>query len=122
MRPSLIRLGDMPGPRRAYNVWWGDKHGLMKQRGMYQYSLSPFQSKAAPHWARDYLFNGYRRLSKEAVYWVIPFGFGSSRLFRPRCNNAHRAAGYGVYTWANNYTEYHESKAGHLADGAAEGH
>ncbi|KAF9022347.1 hypothetical protein BDZ89DRAFT_1163294 [Hymenopellis radicata] len=104
MRPSLIRLGDMPGPRRAYNVWWGDKHGLVKQRGMYQYTLSPFQSKAAPHWARDYLFNGYRRLSKEAIYWVIPFSFG-----------------YGVYTWANNYTEYIESKAGHLAAVAAAG-
>ncbi|KIY70724.1 hypothetical protein CYLTODRAFT_370633 [Cylindrobasidium torrendii FP15055 ss-10] len=106
MRPTLIRLSEMPGPKRAWSTWWGDKHGnFVRQKGIKSYALSSFQGKAGKNWASDYLFNGYRRISQEAVYWVVPFGFG-----------------YGIYKWANNYTEYHESKAGMLASGEAGGH
>ncbi|KAG5636271.1 hypothetical protein H0H81_008557 [Sphagnurus paluster] len=50
MRPSIARLSDMPGP------------------------LSPYQAKAAPNMIRNYLFNGYRRLGGELLFWLIPFG------------------------------------------------
>lgn len=43
-------------------------------------ALSPFQTRAMPNLIRSYLFNGYRRLSAEAFYFVVPFGLGSLRL------------------------------------------
>ncbi|PFH53419.1 hypothetical protein AMATHDRAFT_171189 [Amanita thiersii Skay4041] len=100
MRPTFARHSDMPGPK-VYNLWWGDQTGI-RQKGITQYTLSPFQAKAAPKMIRNYLFNGYRRLAGEAIFWIIPFGIG-----------------YGVYTWARNYEEWAKSKAGHLA---LEGH
>lgn len=27
---------------------------------------------------RNYLFNGYRRISSELIFWVLPFGIGAS--------------------------------------------
>ncbi|KAF5352077.1 hypothetical protein D9758_009449 [Tetrapyrgos nigripes] len=99
MRPSVTRYSDMPGPQHAWNRWWGDT-ALQKQRGVVQYTISPYQSKAAPKMIRSYIFNFYRRVSGEAVYFVVPF-----------------ALGYGVYTWAKNRYEYMNSKAGHLASG-----
>ncbi len=36
--------------------------------------------KAAPQLLRSYLFNGYRRLSAEAFYFLLPFGFGMLRV------------------------------------------
>jgi hypothetical protein len=27
---------------------------------------------------RNYLFNGYRRIAGELIFWVIPFGIGAS--------------------------------------------
>ncbi|KAF8150340.1 cytochrome b-c1 complex subunit 8 [Pholiota molesta] len=98
MRPTLARHSDMPGPK-VYNLWWGDKSGV-RQRGIVQYTLSPYQTKAAPHWLRSYIFNGYRRISGEILFFGIPF-----------------VVGYGVYTWAKSYDEFQNSKAGHLASG-----
>ncbi|TFY78093.1 hypothetical protein EWM64_g5916 [Hericium alpestre] len=49
---------------------------------------------------RHWMFNGYRRLSKQVPYWIVPF-----------------AIGYGTYTWANNQYAWQMSKAGHLALG-----
>ncbi|KAH9474628.1 hypothetical protein JR316_0013092 [Psilocybe cubensis] len=62
--------------------------------------MSPYQTKAAPHWLKSYLFNGYRRISGELFFFGIPI-----------------ALGYGVYTWAKRYDEWQNSKAGHLALG-----
>ncbi|KAF8063558.1 cytochrome b-c1 complex subunit 8 [Lyophyllum atratum] len=98
MRPSIARFSDMPGPK-VYNLWWGDQSG-MRQKGVIQYTISPNQSRAAPHMIRNYLFNGYRRLSGELVFWLIPFGMG-----------------YGLYTWAKKTDAYQNSKAGHIAAG-----
>ncbi|KAF8063975.1 cytochrome b-c1 complex subunit 8 [Lyophyllum atratum] len=92
MRPSIPRFSNMPG--RTKNVWWGDKANLVPQKGVIQYTLSPFFLRAAPHMFRDYLFNGYRRLSHEFPYWAIPFGMG-----------------YATYTWANETDFYRKSKA-----------
>ncbi|KAJ3497038.1 hypothetical protein NLJ89_g10401 [Agrocybe chaxingu] len=89
MRPTIARHSDMPGGK-VYNLWWGDKSG----------PSPPWQTKAAPHWIRSYLFNGYRRISGELFFFGVPI-----------------AIGYGVYTWAKNYDEYQNSKAGHLASG-----
>ncbi|KAK7030740.1 ubiquinol-cytochrome-c reductase complex subunit 8 [Favolaschia claudopus] len=96
MKPSVTRLSDMPGPK-VYNVWWGDRT-LPKQRGIYQYTLSPYQAKAAPQMFRSYLFNGIRRLGVYALPIFVP-------------------AGIYYYTWkahVANY-EWRNSKEGHLA-------
>jgi len=98
MKPTITRHSGMPGPK-VYNLWWGDKTG-MKQRGMIQYTISPWQTKSAPHWMRNYLFNGYRRISGELLFFGIPF-----------------AIGYATYSWAKSYDEYQNSKAGHIASG-----
>ncbi|PPQ77935.1 hypothetical protein CVT25_015410 [Psilocybe cyanescens] len=103
MRPTLPRSSGMPGGK-AYSLWWGDQTG-MKQKGVVTYgtklaAISPYQTKAAPHFLRSYLFNGYRRLSGEILFFGIPI-----------------ALGYGVYTWAKGYDEWQNSKAGHLALG-----
>ncbi|KAF8241042.1 hypothetical protein L208DRAFT_1420173 [Tricholoma matsutake] len=116
MHPSIARFSDMPGrnlfffffifnlilfslsqQKHMQNPWWGDS-SVIRMKGVTQYTLSPFQSKTAPHMLRNYLFNGYRRISAEAVFFVIPF-----------------AIGYGIYAWANSYDAYQNSKAGHIA-------
>ncbi|KAI0753273.1 cytochrome b-c1 complex subunit 8 [Daedaleopsis nitida] len=96
MRPTEIRRSEMPGPK-VYNLWWGDK-GVQKQRGIIQYSISPWQQRAAHQLIRNYIFNGYRRLSSQLVYWVVPFAFG-----------------YSVYSWAKRYDTWQNSKAAHVA-------
>ncbi|EKM78391.1 QCR8 subunit 8 of ubiquinol cytochrome-c reductase complex [Agaricus bisporus var. burnettii JB137-S8] len=98
MRPTLARSAEMPGPRIH---WWGDKHGALKQKGITQYAISPWQTKAAPHMFRNYLFNGYRRISSELIFWVLPFGIG-----------------YGIYTWGKSRYDWQNTKAGHLAESA----
>ncbi|KAF9011898.1 cytochrome b-c1 complex subunit 8 [Cyathus striatus] len=95
MRPTIARHSDMPGPK-VYNLWWGDKTGI-RQRGVITYTISPYQTKIAPHMFRNYLMNGYRRLSGEFVYFAIPF-----------------ALGYAVYTWGSNTYAHNNSKAGHI--------
>ncbi|KAJ7126516.1 cytochrome b-c1 complex subunit 8 [Mycena crocata] len=96
MRPSIARLGDMPGPK-VYLQWWGDQSG-QRQKGVYQYTISPYQSKAAPNMFRSYLFNGIRRLSVYALPILIP-------------------SGVYYYVWQNALKDYEwrNSKAGVLA-------
>jgi ubiquinol-cytochrome c reductase subunit 8 len=43
-------------------------------------ALSPYQTKAAPHWLRSYIFNGYRRISGEILFFGIPFVVGAYPL------------------------------------------
>ena len=45
-------------------------------------ALSPMRQRVAKHMFRGWLFNGYRRLSAQFVYWIIPFA-GGSYLPRP---------------------------------------
>jgi len=97
MRPSAIRMSEMPGPR-VYNLWWGTKEGALKQKGVITYSLSPFRQRALKGAFKGYLFNGYRRFASQFVYWIVPV-----------------AIGYSTYTWANKYDEWQNSKAGHIA-------
>ncbi|KIY49831.1 hypothetical protein FISHEDRAFT_72455 [Fistulina hepatica ATCC 64428] len=97
MRPTNVRFSEMPGPRRVYSPWWGDKNHA-KQKGVIQYTLASNSSKTGPHWLRSYIFNGYRRLSQEAFYFLIP-----------------ATIGYGIYAWAKRYDAWQNSKEGHLA-------
>ncbi|KAJ7623379.1 cytochrome b-c1 complex subunit 8 [Roridomyces roridus] len=96
MRPSNALKSDMPGPK-VYLQWWGDQ-SAQRMKGVYQYTLSPYQAKAAPHMLRSYLFNGIRRLSIYALPIAIP-------------------AGIYYYTWNAAVKDYHwrNSKEGHLA-------
>ncbi|KAF5386428.1 hypothetical protein D9757_005823 [Collybiopsis confluens] len=96
MRPTIVQASEMPGPQRAWSSWWGSP--FVKQRGITQYTLSPLSAKAGPNWLRNYVFNFYRRVSVEAVYFVVPF-----------------ALGYSIYTWANHRYAFQNSKAGHIA-------
>ena len=43
-------------------------------------ALSPMRQRVAKHMFRGWLFNGYRRLSAQVVYWIIPFAGGSYAL------------------------------------------
>ncbi|KAF9038942.1 hypothetical protein BDZ89DRAFT_391382 [Hymenopellis radicata] len=97
MKPSTIRFSGMPGPRREWIRWFGDKEGIAVQRGVYQYSLSPFQLKVGPNWARGYLEGALRHLKGEARFYTVPFLFG-----------------IGVYVWANDHYAYLNSKANHV--------
>ncbi|CAK5273917.1 unnamed protein product [Mycena citricolor] len=101
MRPTRAAFSDMPGPK-VYNLWWGDQTAA-KQKGIYTYTLSPYQSKAAPHMLRSYLFNGVRRLSIYALPIAIP-----SAIY--------------YYTWQAAVKDCHwrNSKEGHLALSAHE--
>jgi len=84
-------------------------------------AISPYQTKAMPNMVRNYVFNFYRRVSAEAIYFLVPFGIGElylslstfSMFLRP--NDV--CAGYGIYTWGKARYEYVNSKAGHLAAG-----
>ncbi|KAF5309107.1 hypothetical protein D9611_008542 [Ephemerocybe angulata] len=96
MRPTVARLGDMPGPK-VYNLWWGDKSGG-KIKGVTTYTLSSYQSKVAPKWLSKYIFNGFRRISGELFFFGVPF-----------------AVGYATYSWAKSYDAWANSKAGHIA-------
>ena len=46
----------------------------------YSAGLSPFRQRAAKNMFKNYIFNGYRRLSGELVYWAIPFALGTSSV------------------------------------------
>jgi ubiquinol-cytochrome c reductase subunit 8 len=116
-------------------VWWGDyHHGLQKQRGVVTYSksvslnlltrdlgakqgVSPFRQSATSHLFRSYLFNGYRRLSAQLPYWLIPVGIGVSIVlyFVPSLTEDMKFSGYSVYAWAKKRDAWQNSKAGHLA-------
>jgi ubiquinol-cytochrome c reductase subunit 8 len=109
----------------------------MKQKGVYQYStslfsrcpklstqrlnvlpaISPFQAKAAPNMLRNYLFNAYRRLSKEFLFFSIPFATGE-RFPLTTVSIINLDEGYGIYAWAKKTDRYQNSKAGHIAAGA----
>ena len=55
-------------------------HALPLLTAILSAALSPFQMRATPNLLRSYLFNGYRRISREALYFLVPFGLGALRL------------------------------------------
>lgn len=66
-------------------------------------AISPWQTKAAPHFLKNYLFNGYRRISAEVLFFGIPVAVGEqisppclfpSRDYGSPCN-----AGFLILTY-----------------------
>ncbi|KZT43357.1 ubiquinol-cytochrome c reductase subunit 8 [Sistotremastrum suecicum HHB10207 ss-3] len=102
MRPSLVARGDMPGGKH-YIGWWGDMGGP-KQKGIIQYSLSPFKQRAFKGALTGYVFNGYRRLAGHFPYFILPV-----------------VIGYTTYTWASDKYHWLNSKEGHQWTAAHEG-
>jgi len=66
---------------------------------------------------RNWMFNGYRRLSAQLPYWVIPVGIGMfcGYTFGSSFDRHVRTIGYSVYAWAKQRDAWQNSKAGHLA-------
>ncbi|KAI9617841.1 hypothetical protein PSHT_11023 [Puccinia striiformis] len=75
--------------------WWGNMGGP-KQKGITEYSLSPYRQSPGKHAFRGWLFQGYRRLACQVPYWIVPFGVG-----------------YGVIKWADADNHFRNTKAGH---------
>ncbi|PCH39974.1 hypothetical protein WOLCODRAFT_67042, partial [Wolfiporia cocos MD-104 SS10] len=76
--------------------WWGDR-GLPKQKYITIYSISPFRQRATHNMFRSWLYNGYRRMSGQVAYWIVPF-----------------VISYSTYVWAKRYDVYLNSKAFHV--------
>lgn len=57
--------------------WWGDMGGPT-QRGIIQYSVSPFQQNAMKGALHQYVFYGFKRIMQQAPYFVVPFAAGKS--------------------------------------------
>ena len=51
-------------------------------------AVSPFRQRAAKNLFRGYLFNGYRRLSSQVGYWIVPVVLGAF----PRSSPGSRSA------------------------------
>lgn len=47
-------------------------------------AVSPFRQRAAKNLFRGYLFNGYRRLSSQVGYWIVPVVIGAFLPFLPQ--------------------------------------
>ena len=75
MRPTQIVQSGMPTGDK-YMGWWGN-FGGPKQKGVYQYSISPFQQNAMAGALRNWTFYGYKRLLQQAPYFAIPFALGT---------------------------------------------
>jgi len=93
----------MPGGKH-YIGWWGDMGGPT-QKGITEYSLSPFKQSPMRGAFSGYLFNGYRRIAQHAPYVVLPVTIG-----------------YVTYTWATDHYHWLNSKEGHKHLAAKEGH
>ena len=61
VRPSLLRA----------------QFGQLTQFAWRAIAISPWQTKAAPNWAKNYLFNFYRRIGGELLFFGIPFAIGA---------------------------------------------
>ena len=46
------------------------------QKGIVQYSVSPFQQNAMRGALHSYVFYGFKRIMQQALYFAIPFAAG----------------------------------------------
>ncbi|KAE8225561.1 hypothetical protein CF319_g1719 [Tilletia indica] len=99
MQVSQVRQSSMPSGRKWIG-WWGAMGGPA-QKGITQYSISPYQTANMRGAVQTYLFYGYKRIMQQAPYFAVPV-----------------AAGYFIYTWGKKGSAYNNSKAGHLANAA----
>ena len=52
-------------------------------------AVSPVRQRAAKNLFRSYLFNGYRRLSSQVGYWIVPVVLGAFLSCSPQYRSAH---------------------------------
>lgn len=78
-------------------------------------AVSPARQRAAKNLFRGYLFNGYRRLSSQVGYWIVPVVIGTFQSLGPSVCQQPTPAGYSTYAWAKKHDAYLNSKEGHLA-------
>lgn len=50
------------------------------QKGIIQYSVSPFQQNAMKGALHSYLFYGFKRIMQQAPYFAVPFAAGKFRI------------------------------------------
>lgn len=81
-------------------------------------AVSPVRQRAAKNLFRNYLFNGYRRLSSQFGYWIVPVVIGTCPRSLPEDNTNSALTGYSTYAWAKKYDAYLNSKEGHIAHSA----
>jgi ubiquinol-cytochrome c reductase subunit 8 len=62
--------------------WWGDMGGPT-QKGIVEYSLSPWQQNAMRGAFRGYAFYGFKRIMQQVPYFALPFAFGTYSLPLP---------------------------------------
>ncbi|TDL19535.1 hypothetical protein BD410DRAFT_727096 [Rickenella mellea] len=86
--------------------WWGAMGGG-KQKGIIQYTTSPFRQRAMKGALTGYVFNGYKRVAGHLPYYIIPFSLGNTYRIS--------VAAYATYVWGKNYDHWKNSKAGHVA-------
>ncbi|PWN98414.1 putative ubiquinol-cytochrome c reductase complex 11 kDa protein [Tilletiopsis washingtonensis] len=94
MRPTAPAHSGMPTGTK-YMGWWGAMGGP-KQKGIVQYSISPFQQNPMAGALKGYLFFGYKRIMAQVPYFAVPFGIG-----------------YAIYSWGVKKNEWYNSKEGH---------
>ena len=54
-------------------------------------AISPVRQRAAKNLFRSYLFNGYRRLSSQVPYWIVPVLIGTFSRAHTSRNGIHPA-------------------------------
>lgn len=97
--------------------WWGDMGGPA-QRGIVQYSVSPFQQNAMRGALHSYIFYGFKRIMQQAPYFAVPFAAGKPLFSHLPLGSGPHAdmnllKGYGLIAWAKSKNAYYNSKAGH---------
>ncbi|KAM0788092.1 hypothetical protein ACM66B_001261 [Microbotryomycetes sp. NB124-2] len=100
MRPSAPVASGMPtsnSQKHPFMGWWGDMGGP-KQKGITQYSVSPFRQSVFRGALKGYVTNGYKRLAQQSIYFAVPI-----------------AVGYGILSWAIKDNHFRNSKHGQIA-------
>lgn len=82
--------------------WWGAMGGP-KQKGVVQYSISPFQQRAMAGALNSYIFWGYKRIMSKVPYVAPPL-----------------LIVYGIIQWGKKENEFLNSKEGHRLHGDEE--
>ncbi|KAK9472395.1 cytochrome b-c1 complex subunit 8 [Dipodascopsis tothii] len=63
----------MTGAHHGYMGWWGDMGGP-KQKGIVTYSVSPYAQKPFAGAGYNAIFNTFRRVSSQIIFFAVPIG------------------------------------------------
>ncbi|EFX01384.1 ubiquinol-cytochrome c reductase complex subunit [Grosmannia clavigera kw1407] len=109
MRPSqaLRSGGGGDTPLGKYNHYIGDWGSMgpkiQSQRGIISYGIAPNRQNPFAHAGHDAIFNSWRRVSRQVLYWAPT-----------------AVAGYFIMSWAFERNHYLNSKAGRAETAANE--